>query len=170
MTTQHAAESAPNLAGPAVGVGLLFVLFPLVDVVVQAWPVQAGSATWRYGAVGIGANYLVSVVFGIWLLCFAAARRMRRRTLTVLAILAALMVVADVVAIAGFILDGLQIRPSVPTDPARARWMFDAGMEKALFKYVAGGLVLLWIALSSRRAIKAMPGRANAPKLVHESK
>ena len=169
MTAQHS-EAAPSFAGPAYGVGLLFVLFPLVDVVVQAWPIQAGSPTWRYGAVGIGANYLVSVVFGMALLCYTAARSPHRRALIVLAILAVLMALVDAVAVVGFVLDGLQIRPSIPTEPPRARWMFEAGMEKALFKYVAGGLVLLWVALASRRALKAMPGRSDAPKLVRETK
>jgi len=170
MATQRTADASPHFAGPAYGVGVLFVVFPLLDVVVQAWPIVLGNPTWRYGAVGIGANYTISLVFGMWLLCYTAGRQLHRRTLVVLAILALLMAVASLVAILGFVLDGLQIRPSVPRDPARALWMFDAGMQKALVKYAASALVLAWLAVSSRRALRDLPGREDAPRLVRDSK
>src|SRR5512137_1497932 len=91
MATQRSADVAPYLAGPAYGVGFLFVALPIIDTLTQVWPVALGSPTWRYGAVGLGSNYLVSLVFGMWLLCFVAAQRLDRRTLLMLAIVSGVL-------------------------------------------------------------------------------
>jgi hypothetical protein len=168
MASQRAADVAPHLTGPAYGVAVLFVLLPFVDTLAQVWPVGLGNPSWRYGAAGIGANYLVSEVFGVWLLCFIAAARLHRRTLRVLTVLSAVAAVIALLTAAALALDALELRPTVPRDNPRNLFMFDVGVTKAMFKYAVAALIMGWIALSSRRAWRAMPahGADGTPTLV----
>lgn len=172
MATQRSTDVAPYLTGPAYGIGLLFVLMPVVDTVAQMWPPALGEPAWRYGTVGIGANYLISMLFGMFLMCLAAGLRRHRRTLLVLAILNGAFAIVLLLAAIGFSLDVLQVRMGVPKDNARATWLFNAGAAKAELKYLASVLVFGWLALSTRRAWRAMPRPTadEAPKLVRESK
>ena len=172
MATQRSADVAPHLTGPAYGVAVLFVVLPIIDTLAQVWPVALGSPSWRYGAVGLGANYLISFVFGMWLLCFLAARQLHRGTLRSLATASGVVAVLLLIAAAGFALDAIQLRPGVPRDNPRNLWTFEVGAAKAAFKYVVSGVVLGWLALSSRRAWRAIPQQApeESPKLVRSSK
>jgi threonine/homoserine/homoserine lactone efflux protein len=172
MAMQRSADVAPYLTGPAYGVGLLFVLMPVVDTFAQMWPPALSEPSWRYGTVGIGANYLASALLGMLLMCLVAGLRQHRRTLRVLAILNGVFAVVLLLAAVGFILDVLQVRYSVPKDNPRATWLFNTGAVKAELKYLASAFVLAWLALSSRRAWRAIPQQASdeAPKLVRQSK
>jgi hypothetical protein len=172
MATHRTAELAPALTGPAYAIGLLFVLLPVVDTFAQMWPPAFGEPSWRYGTVGIGANYLVWMLFGMLLVCLVAGLRQHRRTLHALAIVNGVFAVVLALAAVGFVLDVLQVRYSVPKDNARAMWLFNTGAAKAELKYVLSVLVFGWLALSSRRAWRAIPRPSSdeAPKLVRESK
>ena len=171
MAAQRSADAALHLTGPAYGVGLLFVILPIVDTLAQSWPIGLGNPSWRYGTVGLGANYLISFVFGMWLLCWVAAARLHRRTLLILTILTWVAAALVLIGTLGFVLDVLQLRPGVPRDPPRALWVFDVGAEKAVLKYLASAVVLAWIAVASRRALRGIPGQgAEAPKLGREAK
>ena len=163
---------ATELAGPAYGIGVLFILTAVVDTVSQMWPPAPSEPSWRYGVIGIGGNYLITVLFGILLICLVAGLRQHRRTLRVLAIVNAVLAVLFVLAVIGFVLDVLQVRYSVPKDNPRAVWLFNVGAAKAVAKYVVSALVLGWLAWASRRAWRAMPRPTaeEAPRLVRESK
>ena len=170
MATQRSSDAASYLDGPALGIGLLFVLLPLMDIVTQTWPLAPASPTWRYGTVGLGSNYLVSVVFGMGLLCYVAARRNHRTVLLTLTILCAAFAAGALIATLGFVLDVLQIRPTVPRGQAGALRTFDLGAIKALVKYLASAFVLAWLAVAELRARRAMPRAAKdeTPRLVQK--
>jgi hypothetical protein len=171
MASQRSSDAAPYLTGPAYGVGLLFAVLPIIDTLSQSWPISLGNPSWRYGTVGIGANYLISFVFGVWLLCWVAASRSQRGLLRILTIVSWVAAALALVATLGFALDALQLRPAVPRDPPRALWVFDVGAEKAVLKYVVSAVVLGWVAAASGRALRAMPGQSgDAPRLVRNSK
>ena len=172
MAMQRSADVAPYLTGPAYGVGLLFVLMPVVDTFAQMWPPALGEPSWRYGTVGIGANYLASALLGMLLMCLVAGLRQHRRTLRVLAILNGVFAVALLLAAIGFALDVLQVRYSVPKDNPRAMWLFNTGAVKAELKYLVSVLVFGWLAVATWRAWRAIPQQApeESPKLVRSSK
>lgn len=171
MATRPTTDVAPYLTGPAYGVALLFVVMPIVDTLAQVWPVALGTSGWRYGAVGLGANYLISVLFGMFLLCVVADLRLHRRTLRVLGVVNGVATLVVLIAVTGFVLDALQVRLSVPRDNARTMWVFDVGVAKAVLKYLSGVLVFGWLAYGSWRAGSAIPrpaGEDGVPKLVHQ--
>ncbi len=157
---------AHYLTGPMYAVGFLFVFSPLADTFAQVWPPSFGNPSWRYGTIGVGANYVISVLFGMLLMSFVAGRQAHRRTLLVLTWV---NVVFALVAIAGtvtFVLDALQVRAGLPRNNEATLRMFTIGTEKATLKYLLGEIVLLWLALVSWRAARAIPRDAEAPKLV----
>jgi hypothetical protein len=161
----------PHLTGPAYGVAILFVALPIVDTLSQVLPPAPGNAGWRYGVVGLGSNYLVSVLFGMLLWSYVAGARLQRRTLRVLAIVNGVVAVLMLLAAMGFLLDAAQVRSTLPRDNFRALRMFDLGAAKAVFKYVVAAPVLGWIALASWRATRVIPQLGTAavsPKLIHE--
>ena len=162
---------AAEFAGPAYGIGVLFILTAAVDTVSQMWPPALREPSWRYGVVGIGGNYLITVLLGMLLICLVAGVRQHRRTLRILAIVNAVVAVLLVLAAVGFVLDALQVRYSVPKDNPRAVWLFNVGAVKAVAKYVVSAVVLGWLAFASRRAWRAMPrpSAEEAPRLVRES-
>ena len=168
MAPQRSPDVAPYLTGPAYGIALLFVLMPVVDTLSQMWPPALREPSWRYGTVGIGGNYVIWVLLGMLLTCLVAALRHHRRTLRVLAIVNGVLAVVLLLATVGFVLDVLQVRYSVPRDNPRAMWLFNTGAAKAELKYVISVLVFGWLALSSRRAWRAIPrpDSDEAPKLV----
>ncbi|MGA2382723.1 MAG: hypothetical protein ABSG61_04735 [Gemmatimonadales bacterium] len=172
MATHRTTDLAPYLTGPAYAIGLLFVLMPALDTFAQMWPPALGEPAWRYGTVGIGANYLISALFGMLLMCLVAGLRQHRRTLRVLAIVNGVLAVVLLLAALGFALDVLQVRMGVPKDNARAMWLFKAGAAKAELKYLVSVVVLGWLALASRRAWRAIQPQASdeEPKLVRSSK
>jgi hypothetical protein len=173
MATQRTADAARYLTGPAYGIAALFVLLPIIDTLAQVWPVALGNPAWRYGTIGLGANYLISVLFGMLGLCLLAALGSHRRTLRALTILSGVAALLLLIAALAFLLDALQLRGTVPRDNPRTLWMFDAGAAKAAFKYLVSAAVFGWLALATWRAGRAIPRPAAdevAPKLVHEQK
>ncbi len=167
MASQRSADVASYLAGPAYFIGLLFVVTPFVDSVAQVWPPMPGSTGWRYGLVGIGANFLISVLFGILLLAIVAAVRGHRGVLRAVGVLSLLLGLGSVGAAIGFALDALQVRTSIPRANTQALRMFDIGAVKAGIKYLVSGLVLLWMAWMTWRAARIIPHRGKVPKLVN---
>jgi hypothetical protein len=148
------------------GVAVLFVTNPIADVVLQTWPIRPAQAEWRYGTIGIGANYLASALLGMLLAVLAATWRGHLRILRVLGVLAVLGAATLVAASATFSLDVLQLRHSVPDD---ARWGYKVGASKALFKYATSALVTALIGIGSWRAGRASRSSSapeDAPALV----
>jgi hypothetical protein len=164
-------DVTPHLMGPAYGVAILFVALPIVDTLSQVLPLSPGNAGWRYGVVGLGSNYLVSILFGMLLWSYLASLQLHRRTLRALAIVNAVVAVLMIVAAMGFFLDAAQVRATLPKDNFRSLRMFDLGAAKAVFKYVVAAPVLGWIAVASWRATRVIPQlgvAADGPKLIHE--
>ena len=131
MATRRTSEASSLLIGPAYAVALLFIVLPLIDTVTQTWPVTLSSPGWRYGTIGIGANYLISVLLGMLGLVTLAAVGEHRRTLKLLSVLCGIATVLCLVAVIGFMLDALQVRAGIPAGETRTRTMFDIGGAKA---------------------------------------
>ncbi len=170
MSSRHAPEASSLFIGPAYAVAILFVLLPVVDTVTQTWPVTVSSPGWRYGTIGIGANYLISILLGLLGLVTLAAVGGHRRTLKLLGVLCGVATVLSLVAVIGFMLDALQVRAGIPQGDARTRTMFDIGGAKAALKYVLSALVFGWLAVAAWRrgnAIHRTKGE-EAPVVVGE--
>lgn len=168
MDSRPTADTTARFAGPAYAIALLFIVLPVLDTLAQVWPVNLGSPGWRYGAVGLGANYLVSMLFGMLGLAAIAGWGSHRRTLKLLAVVFVAAGLIMLVGVIGFLLDALQLRPGIPKDDARTLQMFDVGVAKATLKYLLSAPVALWLAVAAWRGARAIPRSApdEAPKLV----
>ena len=159
-------DLASRFLAPGYGVALLFIVLPVLDTFSQVWPFAPGNPSWRYGTVGVGANYLISFVFGLGLACLIAALGGHRRTLRVLALVSGLAALVLLLASVSFVLDALEVRPGVPRDNPNTLWLFDVGAAKAVFKYGVNALALAALALAGRRAWRAAPNSAAEPPVL----
>jgi hypothetical protein len=156
-------------------VALLFVLFPIIDTVAQVWPLGLDSPSWRYGAVGLGANYLISALFGMLGLALVAALRQHRRTLLGVTLLSGLGALLLLVGALAFLLDAFQVRAGVPRNDPRTLWLFDVGAAKATLKYLVSAGVLAWLGLTGWKAGRTIArteahAEEDAPRLVSKQK
>jgi len=173
MATQRTDDAARYLTGPAYGIAVLFVLLPIIDTLAQTWPLDLSNPAWRYGTIGLGANYLISALFGMLGLCVLAALGSHRRTLRALTIVNAVTALLLLIAALAFLLDALQLRGTVPRDNPRTLWLFQVGAAKAAFKYLVGAAAIGWLGFATWRAGRAIPRPAAdevVPRLVHEQK
>jgi hypothetical protein len=123
----------PNRAviAAAYAVALLLVLVPLSEMTLRVWPLRMGEPSWRFGAVGLFSNALMTPLLGLTfagMLAFIYGHRRTIRTLSVVLGVAGLLL-----TIAGgmFILDALQMRASVVPE---AKLAFDVASAQALAK------------------------------------
>jgi hypothetical protein len=145
-------ELLAHFVVPAYIVSALFLLTPIFDVVTNVWPPAPGTVTWRYGAAGAAANYLISSVFGAFLGCCVAAWAEHRRTLRVFAVLSFLGVLLLVLVAGDFAMDVAQLRPLVPPTDMQA---FLIGAVKAEVKYLTAIIAMLVLGLCSWRASRS---------------
>jgi len=157
MATRRTADANSLLIGPAYAVAILFVVLPIIDTFSQTWPITLSSPGWRYGTIGIGANYLISILFGTLGIIALAADGEHRRTLRVMSVLCGIATVIALVAMIGFLLDAIQVRAGIPAGETRTRRLFDIGGAKAALKYVLAALVFGWLTFAAWRRAKAIP-------------
>ena len=165
-------DALRRLIPAAYAVAIVFLLSPLVDVVTNVYPFELGSVQWRYGAVGIMSNYLISGVFGLLLGTFAAVLGGHAKVLWVFFALNLALAVALVALLGLFALDVLQLRSMVRPEAAD---MFGIGAGKAALKLllVAASLGLLGVvgfkaARGETAARRDRKDRKDSPILVRE--
>jgi len=165
---ERSSGALESLAGPLYVLALLLVVTPPIDVLANVWPIRLGEVSWRYGTVGASSGYLLTPLLGLGLACLLAIVRRQRTMLRVMVVVCLVVGVTLVVAAIDFALDAAQLRHTVPTTPALARWAFDVGAAKAIFKNLSAAVGLLWLGLATRRARRALgaDGKHAPPPLV----
>ncbi len=162
-------DSLRRLSVAAYAVAVLFILSPLVDVLTNIYPTDLGSMQWRFGAIGILSNYLISGVFGLLLATLVAALLGHRTLLRISAIvdLATAAVLLGITLL--FALDVLQLRSTVRPEAGE---MFRIGALKASLKILMTAVALLLLGIralkASREAEGHRGGKKDAPLLVRE--
>jgi len=160
-------EQLNPLAVPAYAVAALMVLIPVVDTVFALLPMHPGDVAWRFGAIGLGSQLMLSPLLGALVAFVTAALLGHRgglRALQILCMVAAVLILAAVVL---FVLDALQTRHQVQP---KAKFAFDKATATALLKYFVG--LAIWVAfviagqrlIGRRRAQDA--SEPDTPKLV----
>ena len=105
--------STRALGQAAYVLGLMILAFNSLDFGANVWPWQPGSIQWRFGAVGLFAGPLASLVLGVFLLMAGAWTLKHRRIRRTLAILSGLVVILLILTMVAFALDAVQMRASV---------------------------------------------------------
>ena len=163
-------ESLRRLTPAAYAVAVVFLLSPVVDVVANVSPMEPGSIQWRFGAVGIMSNYLISAIFGLLLGTLLAAATGRR---TMLWVFATLNIVTALVLLATALLFGLDVLQLKNVVRPEAAAMFKIGSAKAAFKIVTAAIALLMLGIGGFRTARGKlaasgrkGGRSDAPLIV----
>ena len=166
----HRSGDLESLANPSYLLALLLVVTPLVDLIANVWPIRLGDVGWRYGAVGVASGYVITPLLGIALACFIGVALRQRVVLRALVGVCLAVAVVLVIASIDFVMDAMQLRHTVPATTPLARWSFDVGAAKALFKHLSGAVALVWLGLGTRRALRSISSvngeRASTPPLV----
>ena len=137
------------LLGSAYALGIALVLLTALDTLASVWPIRAGDAQWRYGAVGLGAGALLLPAIGIGIIGGIAFFAGHRRTLWLISVVAGLGAVVLLVTSAGFVLDVLQMRSRVRPDQMTA---FDLASAMAIVRLVVLSVVAALVAAAGWRA------------------
>ena len=117
-------------------------IFPLFDLAGALIPASFGNATWRFGAVGLLANFAMGLSLEFFLLAVIAASAGHRRLLLVLGVFSLLLAVLLLGSTALFSLDALQTRGKVNAGMVR-RFDYATGTAVAkLLLYALANIVL----------------------------
>jgi hypothetical protein len=142
-----------HLRLPAYLAAALFIIVSLLDIGTLAWPPDPGTVTWRFGTIGAASNYILTLFFGMALLCWTAAFFGHRRTLRVAGVCAIITALVLSLLVVDFVLSVLQLRGGVP--PAE-RSAFALGTIKATLKYTLFAFALLVTGVQSWRASRRL--------------
>jgi hypothetical protein len=154
--------------------GALLVVVPLLNLV-NTWPLNPSSASWRFGAFGLLANTLLLPVIGALLLTAAAAWVSGRRRLWTLALLSGGATVGLLVFLGLFALDALQQRSEVVNLQASGAVReggllnFDLNVAKAALQGMAAMVAFGLMSLAAWRGARAASARQAAEKSSDES-
>lgn len=149
-----------GLVGPGYFVAATLVLFPVMDLVANAWPLDPGRVNWRYGAYMLLSGFVLTMLLGMAVAVFIGRAAGHRRTVRTLAALGALTGAVLLAAAIAFALDALQLRAGVA---AEARTQFGIGAVKAIAKNTTAAVGFLWIAWAGWRGSgKAQKRRARS--------
>jgi hypothetical protein len=151
------------LAGPLYVVAALLIVIPLADFALSVAAPVLSSVQWRFAAVGLLSGFTLTPILGIAMMFVISAILEHRRLQRVLSILCLTIAVVFIVMSAGFVLDVLQLRASVPLE---GRPAFQSAWTRALLKHVLAAVALGYLGWRARRMIPAGP-RPKTPRTVH---
>jgi hypothetical protein len=164
-------ERLRPLAVPVYVVAALLIAIPLADTILSVMPPRPGDVAWRFGALGLGGQAVLTPLLGALLALVTAAVFGHRRTLRAVQIVAALAALVFVAASGIFALDALQTRPSIQ---AAAKGAVDRASIGALAKYAIGCAALVVFAIASHRLLRRNRAESAAdaeqPQLVSSSR
>ena len=126
-----------RITGAVYFVGFLCLLFPLVDLVTNVWPLRVGDVQWRYGAVGLGSGFLLTPLLGLALIAALATIQSNAFALRVAGVVGLLAAVVLGAVTLLFVLDALQVRVGIQA-PDRA--FFRTAVLRAFGKNLLGAI------------------------------
>jgi hypothetical protein len=137
-----------RFAGPLYFLAFLLIVIPILDFAPNVWPFEFGAVSWRYGTVGLFANYTMTPVLGFVVLVCTAAWMEEMLLLRITGwglLLWAVLLLGTTLL---FVLDALQIRATVPPEQ---RIVMEVGSVRAVVKNVLVGAGVIWLAVAALR-------------------
>lgn len=151
------------LAGPLYGVAALLIVIPLVDFVLSVPQAELSNVEWRFAAVGLLSGYTLTPVLGL-AMAFVIAAALKQHSVQRWLVAASLSLGVILIALsAGFLLDMLQLRFSIPSE---GRAAFQSAWVRAIVKLALSIIALTYLGWRARRMIPAR-SRHRPPKTVH---
>jgi len=144
--------SRPGLTAVGYSTAVMLVVVPLGEAMAAVMPMAAGSAQWRFGAVGLFSRALLLALAGAVMSAYIASTNEHRRTLRTIAVLSGIAS-ALLLAVAGtFAMDALEMSSRVTGVAQRA---FRIASVNALVKLVAVCVVTAMLARSGWKASRS---------------
>ena len=151
------------LAGPLYVVAALLIVTPLVDFAMSVPSAELSNVQWRFAAVGLLSGHTLMPILGLAMAFVIAAVLKQHGVQRWLVAICLSFGVILLALSAGFLLDMLQLRNSVPRD---GRAAFQSAWTRASIKLVLSMIGLLYMGWRARRMIPARSRHRN-PKPVH---
>lgn len=142
-------------------VALLLIVNPIVDVTIAALPFLPGEMTWRFAAIGIFAEAVMTPLLGVLFILLIATYLGHRSVVRAVGWLCAVGFVAFLGVIGLFAVEAMAMRELV-TEEAQAA--FGIASVAALVKHITGaiGTGLLAVGAFRESARLAVTGRGRA--------
>jgi hypothetical protein len=115
-------------------IAALMIFVPLVEVVLSVWPLRVGQTSWRFGAVGLLSQAIMTPLLGFLLIVLASVFHNHWRTLQITAVVAAFIALILLIVLPLFALDTIQMRAQVRPQAHRA---YDLSATMAALKLAA---------------------------------
>ena len=151
-----ASSSAPSIESfasrirtPGYLILIVTACLPMLDFVAGSWPLQLANPTWRFGVLGLLANYSLGFVGELFLIFVLAVAASDRKVLIALGIVTTAMAVLLFIGCGGFALDAVQTRVRVTPQTVHR---FDFAALEGLLKLI---LVVVSNIVLSRSAFRA---------------
>jgi len=151
------------LAGPLYVIAGLLFLLPTVDFALSIPAAEFSSVQWRFAAVGVLSGYTLLPIAGLGLGFVIASIREHLMVQRILMYMCLTIAVILFVMTMSFVLDGLQVRASVPQEGLPA---FSNAFMRALFKLALSAVALAYMGWRARRMIPTSV-RRRTPRTVH---
>ena len=150
---QARSQAVHHLRVPAYLAAALFIITSLADMMTLAWPLNPGAVAWRFGTVGAASNYVLTLYFGIALLCWTSSFFGHIGTLRISAVISLVTGLVLLLLLGDFSMSALQLRGGVPEAEIAA---FRIGTVKASVKYVMFAVALLLTGIFAWRAASSL--------------
>ena len=151
------------LAGPLYVIAVLLFLLPTVDFALTIPAAEFSSVQWRFASVGVLSSYTLLPIASLGLGFVIASVRKHLTVQRILVFFCLTIALMLIVASMSFVLDGLQVRASVPQEGLAA---FSNAFTRALLKLALSAVALAYMGLRARRMIPASV-RRRSPRTVH---
>ena len=147
----------------AYAVAGLLIVIPIIEFTLRVWPLQPGTTSWRFGAIGIFSTTVITPLLGVVVggaIAFSLEHRSVVRALGVLTLLGSILFLGF---IGLFVLDAIEMR--TPAQEA-ALFVFDVTAVQVVLKLTAVFLVAVLLGVGgwrSSRRIASPRGARSAP-------
>jgi ABC-type tungstate transport system substrate-binding protein len=141
------------------GIALVLLVVPLLDAIARSWPIRLSEPGWRFGALSLVLNSLVTPLLGLALATLVAVQLGDWRTLRSLGLLAMGSAMLLLLAVALYALNLVEMHHTVAQESVRA---FDVAALKTLVASALALPVTLWVGSAAWWA-GSLKGRAPSP-------
>jgi hypothetical protein len=151
MSQRLSRVSGWGIAGAYLFLFLLF-LWPIIDLVSNALPLQPGNVQWRYGFMGLMASYLQTPILALALAMVLALVLRHGLVLRLLSVLSFVGIPLLFLVMVIFALDVLQLRDLTPVERLSA---FKVGAVLAELKHLSAIAVLALLGIGGWKTTAA---------------
>lgn len=160
MIPAATAPLASRLRVPGYLILGIATILPLIDLLIQVWPLRVGTLAWRFGFVGLFSDRVSAPILLLFLMYALALASGDRKVMIFIAAVSALLALFLLSGMGSFALDTLQMKRRVP--PAQVA-KFNVTAVQAMAKLGLQALSALVLSVSIfntiRKAPKVVPAR-----------